>query len=320
MEEARLNIVDRIHAKNRDAIELGPNGRMIRHYFPSRRRCSERILKELGVDPGYRVGNEYYQFFNETVKVGDDELPLRLRNVTPPQGVHWIGWSDGAFFDPMSSDLFEESLARVGVELKPGMDVVDFGCSSGRTVRTLWAAFPDVKWHGIDPVESSIEYARATFPGISFVLNDFQPPLPGVKEASYDAGCAFSIWSHFDASLAKDWLAEMARVFRPGGVFVVSVHGYGDVVQRVRLPPGQHIAMSPDFAETVLNALDREGFFFDTTLMPEKRTVIKGEPQWGSTWIAPNWMRQAASECGWTVVDVTYGRWGHRQDLFVLRR
>ena len=54
--------------------------------------------------------------------------------------------------------------------------------------------------------------------------------------------------------------------------------------------------------------------------LQEKRTVIKGEPQWGSTWIAPNWMRQAASECGWTVVDVTYGRWGHRQDLFVLRR
>lgn len=320
MEEARLNIVERVLAKNRDSVEIGPDGRILRHYFPQRRLCSERILANLGADPGGRAGQEYYTFFNEAVKAGQDDLPVAVRNITPPNGVHWIGWPTGVFFDPVSSDLFEESLFRVGVELDPGMDVVDFGCSSGRTVRSLWAAFPEVRWHGIDPVAASINFARATFPDITFLQNNFVPPLPGVAEGFYDAGFAFSIWTHFDEPLAKDWLSEMARVFRPGGVFVVSTHGYADIVERVRLPPDNHVALDADFAGTVLDALDRDGFYFDRTWMPEKRTVIKGEAQWGSTWISPNWMREAATECGWTVADITFGRWGHRQDLFVLRR
>ena len=39
---------------------------------------------------------------------------------------------------------------------------LDFGCSSGRVVRVLATAYPNVSWHGCDPNRPAIEWANAT--------------------------------------------------------------------------------------------------------------------------------------------------------------
>ena len=40
----------------------------------------------------------------------------------------------------------------------------NFGCSSGRVVRVLQAAFPQTRWYGCDPLESSINWAKRHLP------------------------------------------------------------------------------------------------------------------------------------------------------------
>ena len=43
---------------------------------------------------------------------------------------------------------------------------LDFGCSSGRVVRALAAAWPEAEWHGCDPNADAIAWAREHLPGI----------------------------------------------------------------------------------------------------------------------------------------------------------
>ena len=55
---------------------------------------------------------------------------------------------------------------------------LDFGCSSGRVVRVLAAAYPELDWHGCDPIPDAIEWARENLPGIAFEQSPEYPPLP----------------------------------------------------------------------------------------------------------------------------------------------
>ena len=96
------------------------------------------------------------------------------------------------------------------------MSGLDFGCSSGRVVRVLAAAFPELDWHGCDPIPDAIEWARANLPGIAFERSPEYPPLP-YADGQFDFAFAISIWSHFAEGAALDWLREMHRVLRPGG-------------------------------------------------------------------------------------------------------
>ena len=67
---------------------------------------------------------------------------------------------------------------RPASTLGPGMSGLDFGCSSGRVVRVLAAAYPELDWHGCDPIPDAIEWARANLPGIAFERSPEYPPLP----------------------------------------------------------------------------------------------------------------------------------------------
>lgn len=323
MDARRLALVARITGRNRATIAIGPDKRPQRRYLPQARLCSQRIVARLGRDTAQAPadGDAYYAWVAELLLDGDQATRHpHLRNLAPPRGVHWIGRKSGLFFDLINADLFAEAATAAGAVLGPGTSGLDFGCSSGRTIRTLLAGYPEIRWTGVDPIEASIAFARAAFPCIGFVRNALRPPVAEIADASFDIGYSFSVWSHFSAPVARAWLREAARLFRPGGLFVVSTHGYGDLVQRLRADRRSPLHLPADRVERILDALDSEGFFFASDLLAKKRTVVKSDDAWGQTWVAPAWMERAAADEGWSVAGVLWGRWGSRQDLYLLRR
>ena len=75
------------------------------------------------------------------------------------------------------ADLVADSLAATGLEFGSGVTALDFGCSSARVVRVLAAAYPDVEWHGCDPIPEAIEWARANIHHVRFERSPERPPL-----------------------------------------------------------------------------------------------------------------------------------------------
>ena len=101
---------------------------------------------------------------------------------------------------------------------------LDFGSGAGRIARPL-AAFGEVsELLGVDVDRDLVAWTdRHLFPS-RFRRIPPAPPtdLPG---AGFDVAVCVSVFTHFDEDLGRRWIAELARVLRPGGVFVVSTHG-----------------------------------------------------------------------------------------------
>ncbi len=107
--------------------------------------------------------------------------------------------------------------ARVGTSLDAVERGLDFGCSSGRTVRALHAAYPDAEWHGVDPNERRDRVgAGAPARRSSSPSRPQEPPL-AFADGHFDFVVAISIWSHYGERAAIRWLDEMHRIIRPGG-------------------------------------------------------------------------------------------------------
>ena len=69
-------------------------------------------------------------------------------------------------------------------------EALDFSCSSGRVVRPLAAALPEIVWRGCDPNADAIEWARAHVPGVDFFVSDTKPPLPlGMVNSHWSSPC-----------------------------------------------------------------------------------------------------------------------------------
>ena len=86
---------------------------------------------------------------------GDPALLERtgLTAAQPPAGVHAMAQGPLAAAGGLyEADMVANALASAGVDIAGALGAaLDFGCSSGRVLRVLAAAFPDVRWIGCDP-------------------------------------------------------------------------------------------------------------------------------------------------------------------------
>ena len=210
------------------------------------------------------------------------------------------------------ADLVADSLAATGFELEPGATVLDFGCSSGRVVRVLAAAHPEVEWHGCDPIPDAIEWARANLPGIRFERSPEYPPLP-YEDGRFDAVFAISIWSHFGEQAALDWLAEMHRMIRPGGRLLLTSHGEQTIVHT-----GNEGVRSTEQLADVRQALARDGFWYAAEFGDLGDHGV-ANPDWGTAFLSAEWLLAKLTP-HWRVLLFRPGRVELNQDLYVLER
>lgn len=103
--------------------------------------------------------------------------------------------------------------------------VFDWGCGCGRVLRHFPSlGIKDLKLYGADYNPDLIEWCKQNLPFGEFQVNGLEPPLHYPDQA-FDFVYAISVFTHLTEPLQFRWLDEMARVIKPGGHLVFTVHG-----------------------------------------------------------------------------------------------
>ena len=236
-----------------------------------------------------------------------------LTDAAPPPEVHAMHRgrlsAGGSYYH---ADLVVDALTGAGAALDAGSRVLDFGCSSGRVVRVLGAAFPEVEWHGCDPIEASITWAAKHLPGVRFATSTREPPLT-YPDGFFDVAFAISIWSHFSERAALRWLTEMRRVIRPSGSLLLTTHGYESIAhyaRRVLRPRAQLVEIA--------TALYTDGYWFKNEFGDGGDGGLGGT-DWGTTFMTAEWLLPRVCP-GWRLSYLAPGLLEGNQDVFVLER
>ncbi len=236
-----------------------------------------------------------------------------LTGVQPPDDVHAMARDPlsaaGGLYD---ADLVLDALGSAGMTIADIRSALDFGCSSGRVVRVLAAAYPDIDWHGCDPNAPAIAWANEHLPGIDFFVSSDAPPLP-LPDAALDLAYAISIWSHFAPELGLRWFEEMHRIIRPGGHLVCTTHGLTSVA---------HYALggmrSPEQSLEIRDTLYRNGAWYAPEFGKKGDWGVLN-PDWGTAFLTPEWMLTKLCPT-WRVLEFAPGRNQENQDVYVLQR
>lgn len=118
----------------------------------------------------------------------------------------------------------QEVAEASGVDLFHAGKVLDFGCGCGRTLRWILSRSHTSRLFGVDVDTEAIDWCAAHLPQATFFANTTMPPLP-FADGFFDAAYCISVFTHLDEDLQDQWLFELARVVRPGGLMIISVHG-----------------------------------------------------------------------------------------------
>jgi SAM-dependent methyltransferase len=236
-----------------------------------------------------------------------------LRDVAPPEDVHAMARgpfaAGGGLYE---ADMIAAAFASAGLDPAELGRVLDFGCSSGRAVRALQAAYPDNDWLGCDPNGPAIAWAQRNLPGIEFFQSADHPPLP-LADAALDAAYAISIWSHFEPGLGLRWFDEMHRLIRPGGHLVLTTHGQTTVADCLRTAQ-----RSWQQSGEISRGMQSQGSWYAAEFGQVGDWGVTN-PDWGTAFLDPDWLLGRLAP-RWRLIEFAAGRNQGNQDLYVLQR
>lgn len=238
---------------------------------------------------------------------------LRMSDAVPPEDVHSMArgpLSRGG--DVGIGDVVTQAFADAGYDLPDGATVLDFGCSSGRVLRALAAWREDLDCVGCDPNAPAIAWAQEHLPMARFFVSPNAPPLD-LPDASVDAAFAISIWSHFAEQPALDWLAEMHRIVKPGGMCLVTTHGLDTLGSFVRGG-----AMNRESAAQALATMLTSGHEYYDVFGEEGDWGVK-DPGWGNAYLSLDWLTEHVTP-QWSVRLFRPAALAANQDVTVLER
>jgi SAM-dependent methyltransferase len=124
-------------------------------------------------------------------------------------------------------DFFTDLKARLLAELaertlgNPSrLSVLDVGCGVGLTDSALVGRFASLD--GVDVSEGAVEEAAAANPDVGYAAYDGRT-LPYADDV-FDMAFAICVLHHVDRAARADFVREMRRVVRPGGLLVAIEH------------------------------------------------------------------------------------------------
>lgn len=116
------------------------------------------------------------------------------------------------------------ALEKAHFDWRSAHTILEFGCGSARLLRLL-RCIPNTRLLGTDINPVCIDWCRNNLTGIEFHQNQKQPPLSFAKDSSIDLIFASSVFTHISLDLQVQWLEELRRILRPGGIFLCTVLG-----------------------------------------------------------------------------------------------
>jgi 2-polyprenyl-3-methyl-5-hydroxy-6-metoxy-1,4-benzoquinol methylase len=117
-----------------------------------------------------------------------------------------------------------ETLGAHGVVLKH-LTVLDFACGPGRVISELAGATESCTLHGSDIDAEAIGWASENLSSLArFSTNAAATPTAYASDM-FDVIYSVSLFTHLDAPAQDEWLAEMRRLLKPGGVLLATTHG-----------------------------------------------------------------------------------------------
>ncbi|MBP8810111.1 MAG: class I SAM-dependent methyltransferase [Kofleriaceae bacterium] len=104
----------------------------------------------------------------------------------------------------------------------PRVRVLDVACGTGRTLRQLATAHPDLAYHGVDLSVPYLQAARALLADVGEVTlaAENAEALP-YADATFDVATSVYLFHELPRNARRRVMAELVRVVRPGGLIVL---------------------------------------------------------------------------------------------------
>ncbi len=183
------------------------------------------------------------------------------------QAIAFVG-QDVEFFAERKATLLERSARRLLGDPSE-LSILDVGCGIGLVDRYLTRGFGSVA--GTDVSVAELEVARAEHPEVSYSVSE--PDRVAHEAGTFDVAFAACVMHHLPAEDHATFVAELARVLRPGGLAVVFEHNPLNpltrlVVRRVAFDSGVRLLRSGSVASLFESAGLEQVRSVYTTFLP----------------------------------------------------
>jgi len=178
--------------------------------------------------------------------------------------------------------------------------LLDWGCGCGRIAAFFLHDQPRRRYYGCDVDPQGLDWIRRHSVGGIFAVIDPDPPT-SYDDAMFGSVLSYSVLTHLDRATQQTWLAEIARILEPGGLFLASVHG--EFAAFWTGMSVEHLAGAGILDHTLDHTLDG----------------ITPEGYYRSTYQSEGYTRRSF-EPHFDVLEIVAGGAGSLQDLVIARR
>jgi SAM-dependent methyltransferase len=217
--------------------------------------------------------------------------------------------------------LFRKIYGVYGGELASADAILDFGCGWGRVIRFFLKDVEPERLWGVDANDAVITFCRhQTRSWANFKRVDPFPPIE-FDDGIFDLIFCYSVFSHLSEDAHRKWLAEFARILKPGGLLIVTTWDRVFIQRcrelRARPLPFYQTDLQPVFLDTDawLARYDRGEFCYDSS--PEAFGEVArwfGEACIPKDYVLDHWSQR------FEILDYLADRSVAKQNVVVARR
>jgi SAM-dependent methyltransferase len=151
----------------------------------------------------------------------------------------------------LTAESIARSLFAADRPLPTYSSVLDFGSGCGRVVRHLMTA-SNAMMSATDIHHDAIAWLCQYSPTITAKMCGLAPPLP-FADSEFDLIYSVSVFTHLPFELQMQWMHELHRTLRPGGVLLLTTQGDGfshqlSARERARFNAGQLVVRNQTLA------------------------------------------------------------------------